>query len=200
MPVTGVSSGATTIVASSARGNAWAIASVSPAVSRTMGVDAPPVGIVVVPARSLGRVLTPINGQTTLVVPILARAAVVSTPVDVTSSNPAVAFVTGVVTIAEGSRTAGVVISTGVTGTATLTLRAGNEITQLTIVVGNPADGMVPPTVAQRRGAGNEVAVQAATAALKGLSIPGIGKVDLEPNWRCFGIERSDEAQDPAMT
>ena len=120
VPVTGVSIGATTITATSARGTTWAVASVSPAVTKTIGVDGSPVGIAVVPARLLGQVVTPVNGQTSIAVPILGAPAIVATAVDVTSSNPAVASVNGAVTISAGSRTANIVITTGVQGTATL--------------------------------------------------------------------------------
>ena len=149
VPVTGVSTGATTIVATSARGTAWAIASVSPDVSKLIRVEGASVGLVVVLARSLGQVFTAPNGQTTLVVPIFGAPAVVATPVDVISSNGSVASVGGAVTIEQGSQTATITITTGSAGTVTLTLRAGNEIRQLTIVVGTPAPGTAPPTVAR---------------------------------------------------
>ncbi len=149
VPVTGVSIGATTITATSARGTTWAVASVSPVVAKSIGVDGSPVGIAVVPARLLGQVVTPVNGQTSVAVPILGAPAIVATTVDVTSSNPAVASVNGTVTIAAGSRIANIVITTGVQGTATLTLRVGGEISQLTIVVGNAAAGIIAPTLAQ---------------------------------------------------
>ncbi len=161
VPVTGVSTGATTITATSARGTTWAVASVSPAFTKTIGVDGSPVGIAVVPARLLGQVVTPVNGQTSIVVPILGAPAIVATAVDVTSSNPAVASVNGAVVIAAGSRTANIVITTGVQGTATLTFRVGGEISQLTIVVGNAVAGVIAPTLAQPVGV---VVIPSATA------------------------------------
>ena len=148
VPVTGVATGATTIVATSARGTAWAVAAVSPLVPKTLGVDAPTTGVVVVPARVLGHVFAPVGGQQTVNVPLLSQPAIASVPVTISSTNPAVANVSGAVTIAQGARTATISITTGIAGTAILTLRVGNEISQLVIVVGNPAPGTAPPTLA----------------------------------------------------
>jgi hypothetical protein len=149
VPVTGVSTGATTIAASSSRGDTWAIASVSAPVAKTMSSNAAPVGVVVVPARLLGRVFTSPSGQATVTVPILRNPAVVETPVAVTSTDAAVASVAGDLSIAPGSQTVTVTVMTGAAGTATLTLRAGSEFGQLTIVVGTPSPGTVPPTLAR---------------------------------------------------
>jgi hypothetical protein len=146
--VTGVATGATTISATSARGNTWAIASVSPLVPKTLGIDAPTTGVVVVPARVLGHVFAPVGGQQTVNVPLLSQPAIANVPVTISSTNPAVANVSGPVTIAQGARNATISISTGIAGTATLTFRVGNEISQLVIVVGTPPDGTAPPTLA----------------------------------------------------
>jgi hypothetical protein len=170
VPVTGVSTGATTIVATSARGTTWAIAAVSPDVSKPIRVDGASVGLAVVPARSLGQVFTAPNGQSTIVVPIFGAPAVVATPVDVTSSNGSIASVSGAVTVAQGSQTATITITTGSAGTVTLTLRAGNEIRQLTIVVGTPAPGTAPPTVARPVGV---VAISTGSSSGRIFTAPG---------------------------
>ena len=146
--VTGVATGATTIAAASTRGTAWAIASVSPAVTKTLSADAPVTGVVVVPARVLGHVFAPVSGQQTITVPLLSVPAPTGVPVTISSSNPAIASVSGQVTIAQGGRNATITIVTGIAGTVTLTLRGGNEISQLVIVVGTPAAGTAPPTLA----------------------------------------------------
>jgi hypothetical protein len=146
VPVTGLTAGATTIVATSSRGNTWAIASVSAPVPKTMSADASLVGTMVVPARLLGRIVTPIGDQRTLTLQLLSTAAVAGIPVTITSTNPAVAFVAGGVTIAPGSRSATVTVVTGQPGTATLTLRAGNDISQITVVVGAVDPALAPPT------------------------------------------------------
>ncbi len=148
VPVTGVSTGATTVAMTSERGNAWAVASVSPVVAKTLSADAAQVGVVIVPGRLLGQVFTRVNGQQTLVVPILASPAAADIPIAISSTNSAVASVPGSVSIAQGSRTATITIVAGAAGTATLTLRVGNELVQLTVVVGNPPAGTAPPTFA----------------------------------------------------
>jgi hypothetical protein len=146
--VTGVATGATTVTAASNRGTAWAIAAVSPVVTKTLYADAPVTGVVVVPGRVLGHVFAAIGGQQTVTVPLLSQPALAAVPVTISSTNPAVANVSGQVTIAQGARNATITISTGIAGTATLTLRAGNETSQLVIVVGTPAAGTAPPTFA----------------------------------------------------
>ena len=148
VPVSGVSTGATTIAATSSRGNTWAIAAVSPVVGKTISGDAAQVGVVVVPARVLGQVFGAVAGQQTLVVPILRSPAPTETPVAITSSNSAVASVPAAVAIPQGRDSATITIVTGVAGTATLTIRVGNEFGQLSVVVGNPPPGTEPPTVA----------------------------------------------------
>ena len=150
--VSGDSTGATTIAATSSRGDAWSIASVSPIVAKTLSADAMPVGAVVVPTRLLGQVYAGVNGQTTITVPILGNPAVIETPVSVTSTNGAVASVVNGVSIAPGSQSATLTITGGIAGTATLTVRAGAEFGQLTIVVGAPSVGSVPPILARPAG------------------------------------------------
>ncbi|MEQ1868664.1 MAG: Ig-like domain-containing protein [Vicinamibacterales bacterium] len=148
VPVTGVSTGATSIRATSARGNTWAIASVSPAVSKTMSTDAAEVGVVVVPTRLLGQVFTPVNGHQPVVLPLLSAPAVTATPVSITSSDSTVASVPDAVVIAQGETGAPMTIVTGAQGTATLTIRAGNAFGQVTVIVGNPPAGTEPPILA----------------------------------------------------
>jgi hypothetical protein len=146
--VTAVATGATTIVATSARGDTWAIASVSPLVSKPLQTEAAATGVVVVPVRSAGKAFAPLAGQSNVDVSILTIPATVMTSVEVTSSNAAVA--SGVATVIQpGSQAAHLTITTGIAGTAVLTIRAGDEIRQLTVVVGNPAAGTVAPIMAR---------------------------------------------------
>ncbi|MEN3340225.1 MAG: large repetitive protein, partial [Acidobacteriota bacterium] len=149
VPVTGVATGATTVIATSSRGTTWSVASVSAVVPKAMSVDGSPVGLVVVPARLLGHVYAPVSGQSVVRVPVLGAPAVVVTPVDISSSNTDVASIATAVTIAPGSQSANITITSGVAGTATLTVRAGSEVAQLTVVVGDPAPGTIPPVLAQ---------------------------------------------------
>jgi len=156
-------------VATSARGAAWAIASVSQVVAATVSADSLPVGAAVVPSRVLGHVFTALNGQQTLVVPMLTQAAVANLPVTITSSNAAVASVPDSVVIAQGTNTATIRIVTGAAGTATLTLRVGNEIRQLVVVVGTPPPGTAPPTTSAAVG----VVLIAAPSAGRLFAAPG---------------------------
>ncbi len=146
--VAGVGTGATTIVATSSRGTAWAIASVSQPVAKTIAVNAIDALVAVIPGRSLGLAFVAANGQQTIPVTLLSTPAAANTTVTISSSNAASATVTTDVSIAAGSRTANIPITAGVAGNATLTLRAGNEISQLTLVIGPPF-GNVPPIVAK---------------------------------------------------
>ncbi|PYN29444.1 MAG: hypothetical protein DMD98_21135 [Candidatus Rokuibacteriota bacterium] len=66
----------------------------------------------------------------------------------VTSTDPAVATVVGAVVVSAGSQTATLTITTGTTGTALLTLQAGTEVRGLTVIVGTPPAGSVPPIIA----------------------------------------------------
>src|SRR5262249_42832048 len=146
--VTGVAVGATTIVGTSNRGVAWAVASVSQPVSKTIGVAAAPAMVVTTPGPSLGRAFALANGAQSFAVPLLATPAAIDTPVTITSSNPAVASVPGSVTIAQGSRTASITVTTGAPGTATLTFSVGGATIQLTVVVGPPFAGLPPVSAA----------------------------------------------------
>src|SRR5439155_954305 len=88
------------------------------------------------------------SGQQTATVPLLPTPASVDTPVTVTSTDPAVATVLGTVVVRAGSQTATLTVTTGTAGTALLTLRAGTEVRGLTVIVGTPPAGSVPPIVA----------------------------------------------------
>jgi hypothetical protein len=147
--LTGAAVGNTTVIATSSLGFAGAIVSVSVPVSQqTVRVEAPAIGLVAQPPRSLGRLLAPASGQQALTVPLLPTPATVDTPVTVTSSDPGVAAVVGAVVVRAGSQTATLTITTGAAGTALLTLRAGTEVRGLTVIVGTPPAGSVPPIVA----------------------------------------------------
>jgi hypothetical protein len=107
-------------------------------------VMARPVGVVVLPAPSAGRVFTPPAGQSTISVKLLSSPAAATITVTVISSNPNVATVSGPVTIANGAQAAAITLQTGTQGTATLTFIAGTEIRELTVVVGTPPAGLLP--------------------------------------------------------
>ncbi|MCU1383321.1 MAG: LamG domain protein jellyroll fold domain protein [Acidobacteria bacterium] len=148
VPVTGLAAGATTIVATSSRGTAWAIASVSAPVAKTMPIEASDALVAVIPRRSLGQVFLAAGRAQTIPVALLSAPAGADTPVTISSSNAGAVSVAGDVVIAAGSQIANVPITAGGAATATLTLRAGNEISQLTLVVGPPFAG-APPVVSK---------------------------------------------------
>jgi hypothetical protein len=115
-------------------------------------IVAPPAGVFVMPVPSLGRVVTPQAGHATFTLALLTTPATATTPVVISSSNAAIASVTGAVTIAPGQRSVTVDVVTGAEGTATLTFRAGGELRQLTVVVGAPGAGDIPITFARPAG------------------------------------------------
>jgi 5-hydroxyisourate hydrolase-like protein (transthyretin family) len=147
--VSGVAVGATTITATSSRGVAWAIASVSEPVAKQVSVNAAPVLMAALPIRSAGRIAAPANGVQPLVLPLLAVPAGLDTPVTITTSNSGVASVDGVVLIPQGSRTADIPVTTGAPGMATLRIEAGGTVMEVTVVVGQFPPDLFPPVSAR---------------------------------------------------
>ncbi|MEE9533331.1 MAG: hypothetical protein V3W06_02850, partial [Acidimicrobiia bacterium] len=119
-----------------------------PPAGRIPPIVARPVGVVVLAAPSVGQAITAENSQQTLTVRLLPSPAAEETQVAVTSSDPNVADVLGQVVIPAGEQVATFEITTGEAGEATLTLRAGTEVRELTVFVGPPPPGRVPPIVA----------------------------------------------------
>jgi hypothetical protein len=111
-------------------------------------VNANAVGVVLLPTAQSGKVFGPVGGQATVTVPLLNAPATSTTPVTVTSSDPAVAIVTGSPQIAVGARSTTLNIGAGAQGVATLTLSAGGVTSQLVVVIGTPPPGMVPTVTA----------------------------------------------------
>src|SRR5206468_10104408 len=111
-------------------------------------IVASPAGVFVQAAPSAGQLIVPGSGQQTLTVPLLPTPATADTPVTVRSSDAAVATVLGAVVVRAGSQTATLTITTGTAGTALLTLQAGSQVRGLTVIVGPPPAGSVPPIMA----------------------------------------------------
>src|SRR5439155_18313 len=137
-------------------------------------IIAPPAAVMVLPAPSAGQLIVPGSGQQTLSVPLLPTPVTVDTPVTVRSSDPTIARVVGAVVIPAGGQVATLTITTGTRGIAFLTMTAGMEVRQLTVIVGTPPAGSVPPIVAPPAG----VVVQAAPSAGQ-LIVPGTGQQTL---------------------
>jgi hypothetical protein len=114
-------------------------------------IVAPPAGVFVMPIPSLGRVVTPQAGHATFTLVLLAAPAAAATPVVVSSSAARS------LRSADRSRSRGATVghrrrSDWCAGTATLTFSAGGELRQLTVVVGTPAAGDIPITIARPTG------------------------------------------------
>jgi hypothetical protein len=109
---------------------------------------APPVGASVVAAGGAGQVILGAGEERVLRVRFLSSPAGAPTPVAVTSSDPAVADVTSAVVVAPGETEATLAVTTGGGGSAILTLRAGDVVRSLRVVVGEPAPGTAPTIVA----------------------------------------------------
>jgi hypothetical protein len=151
VPVTalGGASGSTTVLASSSLDTAASIVSVRESMPpQQLQVFTPAAGLMVVPALSVGQVVMPGSGRQTLTVRLLASPAAADTQMVVTSSNPAIANVTGPVSILAGTRVAALTLVTGQTGEAVLVLRAGPEVRQLTVFVGEPPTLRLPLALA----------------------------------------------------
>ncbi len=128
------------------------IVSGPPAAGSLSPAMAAPVGVAVLPAPSLGRVVVPEVNARTFRLPFLPAPAVVDTPVTVTSSDTSVASFLAGVTIPVGGRDVELVVLTGDPGQAVLTLRGGGIVRELTVFVGEPAPGSLSPILAPPAG------------------------------------------------
>jgi hypothetical protein len=120
-----------------------------PQPSQTPIVLAPAVGFAMPGLPSVGLMFAPVSSAASIGVAMLAAPAAVVTPVTVSSSNPSSVSVTSAnPSIAAGSQVLDLAFTTGVAGTSTLTLTAGSERLQLTVVVGPAPPSTRPPFVA----------------------------------------------------
>ena len=120
-----------------------------PQPSQTPIVLAPAVGFAIPGLPSVGLMFAPVSSAASIGVAMLAAPAAAVTPVTVSSSNPSSVSVTSAnPSIAAGSQVLDLAFTTGVAGTSTLTLTAGSERLQLTVVVGPAPPSTRPPFVA----------------------------------------------------
>ncbi len=124
------------------------IVSGPPAAGSLSPAMAAPVGVAILPAPSLGRVVVPEVNARTFRLPFLPAPAVVDTPVTVTSSDTSVASFLAGITIPVGGSDVELVVLTGNPGQAVLTLRGGGVVRELTVFVGEPAPGSLSPILA----------------------------------------------------
>lgn len=114
----------------------------TPDPSQTPIVFALPVGVTSPGLPFVGQVAAPVGTSVTVGIVLLASPAPSDTTVNVTSSNPTIAqVVTSSVVIPAGSRVATVQLSTGLAGTATLTLESAGLLREFKLFVG----AMPPP-------------------------------------------------------
>jgi hypothetical protein len=152
VPVTGAggvtAARSTTITATSTRGTADVIVSVSPVPAQTeLTGAASPVGVLVRPPLSLGAVFYAVNANALLRVAVLPSPAAGPTTVALASSDPAVASVPASLVIPAGERFLEIPVATGRAGTAALTLRADGVAREVTVYVGTPPADAVPAVV-----------------------------------------------------
>ena len=137
--VRGAAVGSTTVFAESSHGHTYAIVSVGAVAADTpVDVVAPAAGASLLLPPSIGMVIGDPGQSVALRVAVLAAAATVNTPVSVVSTNPLVATATASDVVA-GEQTSSLVITTGIAGTATLVIRAGDQVRSITVVVGAAA-------------------------------------------------------------
>ena len=142
----GKAAGASALVATSARGPAVAIVSVSDAIpGQSLSALADPAGTAVSQAPTAGHVFTTPARTSTVTLRVLSRPLASSTPLDVTvsSSNPGVATATATA-VGPGEQTTALTIDAFQNGITVLTIRAGDEVWTITIVVGSASPGQTP--------------------------------------------------------
>jgi hypothetical protein len=142
--VTGAQGTATLTFQAGGEGRQLTIVVGTPEAGTEPPVIASPVGVVLSDERRLGTVFTGAGGHPNLNVTALSAAATSATVVTVSSSNPNIASVQEPVVVPAGSRIAAINILPGIDGVATLTLRAGNDVAQILVVVGPPPASLLP--------------------------------------------------------
>ncbi len=144
----GAAVGNTSVVATSSRGSASTVISVSDPVSgQSLNVSAPAAGLAIALPASAGQLVTTSGVGATTSIAVLSANATAVTPVTVSSSNPAVASATAT-DVAPGSRTTTLSIVSGTNGVAVLTVRAGSEVRSFTVFVGTPPADRSPIALA----------------------------------------------------
>ncbi|MDJ0785391.1 MAG: carboxypeptidase regulatory-like domain-containing protein [Myxococcota bacterium] len=111
------------------------------------------VGVRIARAPSVGQIVVPESGTSRVTLLLLSTPATGTIPVSVTSSDPAIADVTGSPAVAAGSQSVSLDIASGSQGVVRLTIRAGNVIRELEVIVGVPPAGALAPVLAQAVGA-----------------------------------------------
>ncbi len=154
LPITGLTEGATLVIARTEQDEVVLTASVSqPLSGQTLDAVAVSIGAVVRPFPSAGVVVVPASSSATVSVQLLEAPAPAATPVTVESLDPAIADAVVGVTVPAGETQAEVTVLSGIEGETKLNLRAGNEGRELRVVVGAVAPDRTTPVVARPVGA-----------------------------------------------
>jgi hypothetical protein len=111
-------------------------------------VIAQPVGITIIPNVTIGTVGAPAVGQHTFGLRLLAAPAPSEVPVTISSSNPAIADVSGPVSVEAGQQVAPITLLSTAEGVATLAITAAGQTRHLTIVIGAAAASQLPAVIA----------------------------------------------------
>jgi hypothetical protein len=128
---------------------------IAAAPNQTLPVPARTVGVSVVASNGIGRVITPAGAPSggVLGVQLIRTARAADVTVNVTSSNPNVATVSGTASTSLVLRAGDLVVpvslaTSGLAGSSVLTFEFEGERVELLVVVGNPPAGQLPPIVA----------------------------------------------------
>jgi hypothetical protein len=194
--------GNSALIASSARGPAVAIASVSdPSPGQTLSPSSAVTGIAVSQAPTAGHLFTPPARTSTVTVRLLSQPLAGDTPltVTVTSSNPAVATATATA-IQPGEQTVTLTINALTSGVTVLTVRAGTDVRTITIIVGSPTPGSTPVALGAPVGVATSApptAGQVVTSAGRTATITI--KILLSPHSGSTALPVSVTSSDPAI-
>jgi hypothetical protein len=126
----------------------------TPAANATPVLVAKPIGVGVLSLPTIGRAFAPLGAVRTLTLRLFNAPVTSDTPVVVTSSDASVVSVTNGAIVRTGEQVASLQIATGSGGTATLTIEAGGQRHEFTVVVGSdPTPRTTPPILAAPVGA-----------------------------------------------
>jgi hypothetical protein len=142
--------GNTAIVATSARGTAVTIVSVSdPVPGQQITALAPTTGFGISLPPTAGHVFSSAAQTSTVTVRVVNQPLTGTTPLDVTvtSSNPSVATATATALL-PGQQTITLTIDAHANGIAVLTIRVGDEVRSFTVFVGPPPASVTPLVLA----------------------------------------------------
>jgi hypothetical protein len=149
VPLAGLAEGNAGVTARIPGVELFAVASVSAlAPGQDLFAEAAPTGIAVRSFPYLGQVVLAPGTTRSFSLRLLAAPAQASTPVSVTSSDPAVVTAAQGASIPAGSSDVTLLLTAGSAGRAALGLRAGGVGGELAVVVGAPAAGSTPPVLA----------------------------------------------------